>query len=760
MPRPYRFPVVVAWCAVVFALPRPAGVELQAWRLLALFSGTTLGMILQVMDTGAVALLGLVAAILTGAMTVTAVLGGFSNSSVWLIVSAFLFSNAVVITGLGQRVAYLFIRAFGHKTLALGYAPAASELVMAPAVPAITARAGGILFPILTSIARACGSSPGQSPRRLGGFLMLNQFQATIILSAMFLTSMAANPLIAEMAEKTAGVKITRTMWAGAAGLPGLLSPMVVPWLLCRLHPPEMRESPEAAAEARRRLAGIVGCCLLPWTTTSPHRPDPATIAFLGLAAMLVCGVLTWQEIRKHDRARHRHVPAISRRGRGRGCAASAGGPGSGFPVEPERIPYALLDRSGADLLRGRVRGPGDMVEAGFHRVRGELVDLVRRGAAVLETDRDLVNRPRPGSAACVARNRVLVYLTEGGPHIMAFCTNCGAQAQGAFCPQCGAKIGGAAAGPAPPNAVPPVPPPPMGQPRMSPPPMGPPRMGPAPMGQPHMGPPPMGQPHMGPPPMGQPRMGPPPMGGPPAAAPPPAKGGALKWVLFGCLGLIFLGGLVTAGGIWWVGRKVKQVVDPGLASRNPALAAAKMIATLNPDLEIVSMDEGRGTITIRNRKENKTITFNAEDVKNGKFSFETEEGKTEIQTGGSGQDATVRIKGPDGEMTMGGNVKLPAWLPAYPGAEATGSFGVQSAEKGQGGTVAYKTSDSVEKVAAFYESALRGAGITVTRNSMRTSDSHVITLEGKDASERREAGVTISAQDGATQISLTFQSK
>jgi len=310
MLRPYRFLVVVAWCAVVWALPRPAGVDLQAWRLLALFSGTILGMILQVMDTGAVVLLGLVAAILTGAMTVTAVLGGFSNSSVWLIVSAFLFSNAVVITGLGQRVAYLFIRAFGRKTLALGYALAASELVMAPAVPANTARAGGILFPIIASIARACGSLPGQSPRRLGAFLMLNQFQATIILSAMFLTSMAANPLIAEMAEKTAGVKITWTMWAAAAGLPGLLSLMVVPWLLYRLHPPEMKESPEAAEEARRRLAemgpmkraeiflaAIVGCCLLLWATTSLHRLDPTTVAFLGLAAMLVCGVLTWQDV-------------------------------------------------------------------------------------------------------------------------------------------------------------------------------------------------------------------------------------------------------------------------------------------------------------------------------------------------------------------------------------------------------------------------------------------------------------------------------
>ena len=258
---------------------------------------------------------------------------------------------------------------------------------------------------------------------------------------------------------------------------------------------------------------------------------------------------------------------------------------------------------------------------------------------------------------------------------------------------------------------------------------------------------------------MGQPYMSPAPMGSP-AGAPPPAKGGALKWVLFGCLGLILVGGLVTAGVVWWGVHKAKQLVDTDLASRNPALAAAKMIATLNPDLEILSMDESRGTITIRDKKQNKTLTFNAEDVKNGKFSFETEEGKMEVQTGGSGQEGTVRIKGPDGEMTMGGNVKLPAWLPAYPGAETTGSFGVQSSKEGQGGTVAFKTSDSVEKVAAFYDAALRGAGITVTRHSMQSEGSNVVTLVGKDAGDRRDAGITISTQDGATQISLTFQSK
>ncbi len=301
---------VIAVCAFIWVLPAPAGVEPQAWRMFAVFAATILGMILQAADTGAVVFFGLVAALVTGSMTVTAVLGGFANPSVWLIVSAFLFSHAVAATGLGQRVAYLFIRAFGHKTLALGYALSASELVIAPAVPANTARAGGILFPIITSISRVCGSFPDKSPRRLGAFLMLNQFHATIILSTMFLTSMAANPLIVDLAAKTAGVGISWGTWAAAALLPGLLSLILVPWVLYRLHPPEMVESPEAPAEARKRLAElgpmkrgeialavIVGCCLLLWATTGLHRLDPTTVAFLGVAAMLLAGVMGWKDV-------------------------------------------------------------------------------------------------------------------------------------------------------------------------------------------------------------------------------------------------------------------------------------------------------------------------------------------------------------------------------------------------------------------------------------------------------------------------------
>ncbi len=308
--RTRRLGIVAAIGAALWLAPPPPGLALAGWRLLAIFAATILGMMIQAAEAGAVVLLGLAAALVTRTMTLPVMLTGFTNPNVWLIVSALLFSRAVSNTGLGKRLAYWFIRRFGQRTLGLGYALVASELVIAPAVPANTARSGGILFPIISNIARVCGSAPGETARQLGAYLMVNQFHATMYLSAIFLTATTANPLAAELAAKTAGVTISWARWAAAAIVPGAVTIALIPWLLYRIYPPERKESPEAAEEATRQLAAlgpvsraekalalVVGGCLALWMTTAVHGLDPTSVAFLGLAAMLVLGVLGWQEV-------------------------------------------------------------------------------------------------------------------------------------------------------------------------------------------------------------------------------------------------------------------------------------------------------------------------------------------------------------------------------------------------------------------------------------------------------------------------------
>jgi len=188
--------------------PIPTGLEPKVWRIFSIFSATIAGFILQPLPIGAIALLGIAAAGVTGVLQPAELLQGFGSSTVWLIVSAFLYAAGFVQTGLGRRMAFLFIGIIGDSTLKLGYALVLGNLLMAPATPSNTARTGGILFPIVRGIAESFASKPGPSARRVGAYLMQTVFQTDCITSSMFLTATASNPLVVMLADSTLGVKI------------------------------------------------------------------------------------------------------------------------------------------------------------------------------------------------------------------------------------------------------------------------------------------------------------------------------------------------------------------------------------------------------------------------------------------------------------------------------------------------------------------------------------------------------------------------
>jgi DASS family divalent anion:Na+ symporter len=173
------------------------------------------------------------------------------------VLAAFCISRAMIHTGLGRRIALLFIRAMGRRTLGLGYALIATDGVLASVIPSNGARAGGILFPIARSIAETYESRPGESARRLGAYLMVLLYQCDVVICAMFLTGQASNPLIAKLGLQATGWNIDYTHWLAGAIVPGLVSLALVPLLLYRLFPPELKETPEAAAFARRELEAL-----------------------------------------------------------------------------------------------------------------------------------------------------------------------------------------------------------------------------------------------------------------------------------------------------------------------------------------------------------------------------------------------------------------------------------------------------------------------------------------------------------------------
>lgn len=292
---------------VLWFSPIPDGVSLKAWHLFAIFVATILGIVLKVFPMGVVSLLAITAATATATLTFEEAFSGFSNDVVWLIVFAFFIARGFISTGLGSRVAYKVMSLFGKNSLGLGYGLVATDFLLAPAIPSMTARAGGVVYPILKALADIF-TGRSHDPK-MGAFLTLAAFQGTAITSAMFLTSMAGNPLIARLARDN-GIEISWGSWALAAFVPGIISLIVVPYVLYFLISPTIRYTPHAKIMASEKLSamgpmkanewtmlGTFGLLLILWVFGPYWKVNATIAAMLGLAILFITGVLKWKDV-------------------------------------------------------------------------------------------------------------------------------------------------------------------------------------------------------------------------------------------------------------------------------------------------------------------------------------------------------------------------------------------------------------------------------------------------------------------------------
>ncbi|XP_076893535.1 dicarboxylate transporter 2.1, chloroplastic-like [Bidens hawaiensis] len=296
---------------VCFAIPKPDEVTKQAWRLFAIFLTTITGLILGPLPVGAWAFVCLTITVITRTLTFDDAFKAFTNEVIWLIVVSFFFSRGFVKTGLGDRLAMYFVRWLGKSTLGLAYGLAISEALISPAMPSTTARAGGIFLPIINSLAIAAESKPKDtSSRKLGAFLIQSQFQSSSSSSALFLTAAAQNMLCIKLADSL-GVKIKSpwVSWFKAACFPALASLMLTPLIIYKIFPPEIKHTADAPNMAKTKLEQMgpvkrnewimLGTMLVTvalWIDGESLDIKSVVAAMLGLSALLILGVLSWDD--------------------------------------------------------------------------------------------------------------------------------------------------------------------------------------------------------------------------------------------------------------------------------------------------------------------------------------------------------------------------------------------------------------------------------------------------------------------------------
>jgi L-tartrate/succinate antiporter len=307
---------------LIAIIPVPAGLPVDAWRYFALFTTVIVALITEPISPAIIGMAGVIVAAILGLVRETPAqsaqwaLSGFGNATVWLIFAGYMFTLGYTQTGLGRRIALHLVRLLGHRTLGLGYAVALADLALAPFTASATARSAGTVFPVVRQIPELYQSRPFDgTARRLGAYLLYTALASSFVTSSMFITALAPNTLAVSVIRQTAGVTVTWLEWFVGFAPVGVVLFLILPWLLYRIYPPEIRVAPEAPRWAAQQLQvmgsitrreltllALVFTALALWIGAI-HYVEPALSAMLIVLLMVGFGVVSWDEVIGHAQA-------------------------------------------------------------------------------------------------------------------------------------------------------------------------------------------------------------------------------------------------------------------------------------------------------------------------------------------------------------------------------------------------------------------------------------------------------------------------
>jgi len=319
-------PVLVT--IILLLIPEPQELSPQAWHFFAVFAGVILGLILEPFPGSVISFAGVVLIALFGKFFLFTpeqtvekgfnianksfawAVSGFADSTVWLVLAAFMFAAGYKKTRFGERLALILVKHLGKRALTLGYAITFADLLLAPFTPSNTARSGGTIYPVISNLPPLYNSKPNDpSARKIGSYLMWTAITATCVTSSLFMTGLAPNILALGLIKKTIGLDIAWGSWFIAYLPAGVLLLLTVPLLIYWIYPPEVKyneEVPKWAEGELKKLGKLsvkeillliyVIIALILWIfATSIISPPLAALAMIML--MLFSDVLEWGDV-------------------------------------------------------------------------------------------------------------------------------------------------------------------------------------------------------------------------------------------------------------------------------------------------------------------------------------------------------------------------------------------------------------------------------------------------------------------------------
>lgn len=202
--------------ALLYLMPTPAGMAPEGQKALAIFCSALTLWVAGSIPIYLTSMLAIVALIMTNTVDEDTAFSTLGFDVIWLMVSAFVLTSAMVKSNLARRFALWMIMHFGGTPKRTLLVLIFVNFALAFFIPSTTARAS-LMVPLCVILLEIYRAIPGRS--NFGKLMMLLGVQADAVATSGVMTGTAANMIAVKFIEEQAGGSIGYMDWL-VAGMP------------------------------------------------------------------------------------------------------------------------------------------------------------------------------------------------------------------------------------------------------------------------------------------------------------------------------------------------------------------------------------------------------------------------------------------------------------------------------------------------------------------------------------------------------------
>lgn len=301
---------LISFFSILF-YPSINGLTNEGQRCLAIFIMVFFLYAFEVFNVALTSLMIVPMLVILDVLPVTMALKGFSSTSTYLIIGAFIITGAMIKSRLGDRIGYKLLTIVGTKTINISLGIVLISVIMSFLIPSSTARTAMLLPLCLSIIEQANKQTEGKNTKFAANILMsLCCINSTI--SAGIMTATITNPMAVESIENATGIHISYLRWLLWGGPIAIVATILAFILIQLVFKSELKQIPGGTNYAKSQLASmgkittseykvivVLILAIVLWFVGDMINIDSCTTCLL--CACILClpkvGILEWKDV-------------------------------------------------------------------------------------------------------------------------------------------------------------------------------------------------------------------------------------------------------------------------------------------------------------------------------------------------------------------------------------------------------------------------------------------------------------------------------